>query len=473
MRHSHRTLSALTLLVAVAMFLAACGGSATDTPVPPSATNTPGTPPTNTPVPPTSINASSCASATKGVDLTSVKKITVEDGATLRVSGWGNPSEQQITKDELCRFAVVYPNIKVTYEPSPDAYDTKIKTQLSAGTQPDVFYVDPPLADIAINANKLLELSPYMSQAGVSKTDYFPALINIFSRTDKIYGIPKDFGSIVVFYNTAMVTSTGATAPPVSGNWTWDDYKALATKLTVGTDPNTKVFGTSHPPDYARWLPFALANGATVLSADGKSSAINSKAALDALTWYYGFIKDGTAAEPKTLSSGWPGEAFGKGRIGFAIEGGWMIPYLADPSNGYTGIKYQAAPLPKAPSGKQGDLLFTNAWSASADSKYPKASAALVLFLTGAVNEGAVMHIGFALPTLNSFSNDPYLAQNPTQAVLYNTASYGVADYYGPATANIQKAMSDAMSALFLNKTDPQGALKMMDDGINAALANQ
>lgn len=509
MRQSSRTIAILSALVAVAVFVAACGGAvATIVPAPTNttaaavqpaatatmatatgaitptvemaattapaaaATNTPGTPPTNTPVPPVAISASACSTAA-GVDLTQAKKIPVEDNATLRVSGWGNPSEQKVTRDMLCRFAQVYPTVKITYEPLPEDYDTKIKTQISAGSEPDVFYVDPPLVDITVDANKLLELSQYMSQAGVNKSDYFQSLINIFSRGDKVYGLPKDFGSIAVFYNVDLVTKSGATAPPQDGNWTWDQYKAFAAKLTQGTDPNTKTFGTSHPADYARWLPFALANGASVLSADGTKSAINSKAALDALTWYYGFITDGTAAEPKTLSSGWPGEAFGKGRIGFAIEGGWMVPYLADPANGYTGIKYQAAPLPKAPSGKPGDLLFTNAYSARADTKYPKAAAALVLFLAGPVNQGAVMKTGFALPTLNSFKGDPYLQQNPTQAVLYDTANYGVADYYGKADSAIKKAMSDALSALFLNKTDPQGALKMMDDGITAAIANQ
>jgi multiple sugar transport system substrate-binding protein len=508
MRQSSRTLSVLSLLVAVALFLAACGGTETPTTgtttggggaatqttptaasalnamtpttiamtstavMTAAATNTPGTPPTNTPVPPVDISAAACGTAA-GVDLSQAKKIDVESGATLRVSGWGNPSEQKVTRDMLCRFAQVYTNVKVTYEPLPDDYDTKIKTQISAGSEPDVFYVDPPLVDLTVNAGKLLELTPYMAQAGVNKSDYFQSLINIFSRGDKVYGLPKDFGSIAVFYNKDMVAKTGATAPPQDGNWTWDQYKAFAAKLTQGTDPNTKTYGTSHPADYARWLPFALANGAQVLSADGTKSAINSKAALDALTWYYGFIKDGTAAEPKTLSSGWPGEAFGKGRIGFAIEGGWMVPYLADPSNGFTGINYLAAPLPKAATGNHGDLLFTNAYSARADTKYPKAAAALVLFLAGPVNQGAVMRTGFALPTLNSFKGDPYLQQNPTQAVLYDTANYGVADYYGPADSNIKKAMSDALSALFLGKTDPQGALKLMDDAINQAIANQ
>ncbi|PZS01022.1 MAG: hypothetical protein DLM69_05570, partial [Candidatus Chloroheliales bacterium] len=243
MRQSNRTLSVITLLLAVAMLLAACGG---ETPTPgatptlgtttgggattqttpttattlsqmtptaamtsttamtptaamtstmamtpttamAAATPTAGTPPTNTPVPPVDISAAACSTAA-GVDMSQVKKIPVEDGATLRVSGWGNPSEQKVTRDMLCRFALAYTNVKVTYEPLPDDYDTKIKTQISAGSEPDVFYVDPPLVDLTVDANKLLELTSYMSQAGVNKSDYFPALINIFSRGDKVYG---------------------------------------------------------------------------------------------------------------------------------------------------------------------------------------------------------------------------------------------------------------------------------------------
>lgn len=517
MRHSTRTMSVLSLLVAVAMFLAACGGTdnnttgsntaaptntaaavaaaptatnatvavgATPTTVtatgvmtptiaPVAATPTAGTPPTNTPVPPSDINASVCGAASNGFDPTKVKKVDIEANATLRVSGWGNTSEQQITRDELCRFSQVYPGIKIVYQPIPDDYDTKIKTQISGGSEADVFYVDPPLTDLLINSGKLLELSQYMGAAGLSKSDYFDNLISTFSRADKVYGLPKDFGSIIVFYNTDMVAKQNAKTPPADGNWTWDDYKAFATSLTVGSDPNTKTFGTSHPADYARFMPFALANGASVLSADGKSAAINSPEALAALQFYYSLIKNGTAAEPKTLSSGWPGEAFGKGRIGFAIEGGWMVSYLADPANGYTNIKYSGAPLPKAPSGKQGDLLFTNAWSARADTQYPKAAAALVMFLCGPDNQQAVLNTGFALPTLKSFAGNAAITGNPVNTALYATAAYGVADYYGAADANIKKAMGDALSALFLGKVDEAGALKQMSDAINTAIANQ
>lgn len=461
--------AAATATSAPAMAVAtATTGAATDAKA--TATTAPVAPAAATDVPPAEVSDAACANAGK-VDVSKVKKIAIESGATLRFSGWGNTSEQQVTREQLCRFKQAYPTIKVIYEPIPDNYESKLKTQISSGTEADVFYVNPPLTDLLVSSKKLLKLNDYMSEANMKKSDFFESLINIFSRGDDVYGLPKDFGSIIVFYNQDIVAkATGAKAPPADGNWTWDDYSAFAKSLVSGTG-ESKVFGTMHQPDYARWLPFALANGAKVLSADGKKSAINSAEAKAALDWYYGLYKDGTAGESKLVSAGWPGEAFGKQKAGFVIEGGWMIPFLKDSANGFN-VKWSAAPLPKSPKGTYGDLLFTNAYSARADSKFPKAAAALVTFLSGPVNQEAVLITGFAVPTLKGYESNAYFTDHGAEKALYATASFGTVDYYGPATGVVQKTMSDAMNALYLGKVDTAGALKQMEDGINAALAD-
>src|SRR5439155_14047460 len=115
-----------------------------------------------------------------------------------------------------------YPGVTVNYEPVPDNFDTKIRAMVQGGTEPDVFYVSPPVADELMDAGKLLKLNDYMNQAGRKKADYFDAMINIFSRSDDVYGLPKDFGAIADFYNTDMMAKTGATAP--KDGWTQDDY---------------------------------------------------------------------------------------------------------------------------------------------------------------------------------------------------------------------------------------------------------
>ena len=79
-------------------------------------------------------------------DPSTYKKNAVESGATLRVSSWGDTSEQGVNSDALARFNQVYPDVKITYEPQPSDYQTKLLAQVNGGSEPDVFYVDPGLA---------------------------------------------------------------------------------------------------------------------------------------------------------------------------------------------------------------------------------------------------------------------------------------------------------------------------------------
>jgi len=474
MKHKNFML-VIALMLVFSLVLSACGAetatptattapaaAATDTPAAAAPTDTPAAAaPTDTPAAAAETPTKAAGGGTVGeFDASKVKKTEVEQGATLRISGWSStPAELDIVRAQLDRFKQVYPDVTVNYEPNPDQYDAKLKAQVSGGTEPDVFYVNPQLADELIDANKLMKLNDYMSTAGISKGDYYESLIGIFSKGDDVYGLPKDFGSLAVFYNTDM-----AKEKP-KADWTWDDYKTWAqANVQNADDPNAKVFGSMHPPDLARWLAFALANGAKIISDDGKSTDINSPAAVESLQFYYGMYKDGIAGRQQDVAAGWPGEAFGKKRAAAVIEGGWLVPFLADPKNGFD-VKYEAAALPKAPSGGRGNLLFTNAYSASANSKFPKAAAALVIFLSGPENQLEVLKTGFALPTIKNapdgtpFAEHSYFNDHPTDAVLMDTVNYGKAFYFGPNTGKINEVINQALESVYLQGTDPKQAL--------------
>ena len=59
-------------------------------------------------------------------------------------------------------------------------------------------------------------------------------------------------------------------------------------------------------------------------------------------------------------------------------------------------------------------MLGFAGWGAAAQSKFPKAAAALVLFLTSRENEGAILQTGFALPSLKGMENDPFFQGSGT-----------------------------------------------------------
>jgi multiple sugar transport system substrate-binding protein len=442
------------LLLLGSLFLTACGGNAA---------------PATTPTAIAALNGAS--SGSRGAftfDPAAYRKNAIEPGAELRVSSWGDSSEQQVNRDALARFRQVYPDVQITYEPQPSDYVARLLAQVNSGAAPDVFYLDVDLPYQLIPNHVLLDLAPALTEVGRSPDDYFPNLTGVFlGPSGQVYGLPKDFTSMAVFYSTDLVAS------PPEPDWNQDDFTAWVKQNSVGSG-QTRIFGfASDPVFFPYWGNFALANGARVL--DNNRCAINSPAGAATLDWFYGLYKDQALTLSADVGAGWEGEAFAKKRAAGIVVGAWINPYLSDPKAAF-GIRYDAAPLPRGKSGARATMLGFAGWGASAQSKFPRAAAALALFLTSRENESAILQTGFALPSVKGMEDDPFFggagALNRIAKLLYEGASYGVAGVWGgAANRQIQKALNGATERVFAGTQTGQQALDQACGEIDAALA--
>src|SRR5437762_7510310 len=123
-------MAAVAVMMVLSMLLSACGGAeATATTAPSAAAPTDTTAaaaPTNTTAAAAPTNttaamagetptAAGAMTGTSAFDPTKYKKNAIEANATLRVSSWGDSSEQGVNKAALARFSQVYPDVKITY----------------------------------------------------------------------------------------------------------------------------------------------------------------------------------------------------------------------------------------------------------------------------------------------------------------------------------------------------------------------
>ena len=193
-----KSLSKVFALICIAMMLlAACGPAATEAP----ATQPPAEPTMAATEAPTEVatEAATEASATEAATEAATQAasgscpLEVEDGATITFSGWGDETEQKIYRDTIDRFQALCPGVTVDYQPIPADFQNKLKAQMAGGTAPDVFYVDDQLMNAFQPSGQLLELDDYMAQAGVSRDDFIPQLLTIFTVDGKTYGLPKDW----------------------------------------------------------------------------------------------------------------------------------------------------------------------------------------------------------------------------------------------------------------------------------------
>lgn len=443
-----------------ALLLSACGGNTLPRP----------TYTTATAVPPTTMTPGLSGGSLDAFpfDPAAYPKNAVEPGARLRVSSWGDLSEQQVVRDALARFNQVYPDVTITYEPQPADYGTKLLAQIKAGAPPDVFYLDVDLPYQLIPHHVLLDLTPALREVGRSPDDYFAGLTTVFHGPDgQVYGLPKDFTSLALFYNSDLVKT-----PPQAG-WTQDDFTAWVKANTVGSGP-ARVFGfATDLAFFPYWGNFAFANGALVL--DNGRCAINSPAGVATLDWFYGLYRDQFLTISADVGATWEGEAFAKQRAASIVVGDWVNPFLTDPKAAF-GLHYDAVPLPLGKTGVPATMLGFAGWGAAAQSKYPQAAAALVLFLTSRANEGAILQTGFALPSLKGMANDPFFqGTGPLSKIarlLYAGANDGVPGVWGgPANPPIQQALNAATERVFAHMQTSQQALDQACQEIDGALA--
>jgi multiple sugar transport system substrate-binding protein len=480
---SQRRLSALVLLLALLVpLLAACGSggggggtAATSAPAGAVATTAPaGEMATAAPAG----GAATAAPATGGGEAMGgatagasgdVTKIQVEDGATLRFAVAGNATEQKLYQEGVARFNQAFPNVKVTLEPIPDQYDTAIKAGFSGGTVQDVFLLDGELMGALAPNSLLLPLDDAMSSAGVQAADYYDALMTLYQLDGKTYGIPKDFGTLVVFVNNDMAQAAGVDPTSIT---TWDSLKEAAQKMTAGDGPG-KTYGMCLNPDIQRFGASILQNGNPIIQ-NGQAT-FNDDKGVAAIDFWYGFKRDGTGELYKEMGKGWCGEAFSGKNAAMVVEGGWLVPFMADPANGATDLKYSAIPLPTPAGGKPATWLFTNAFAANAKTQYPNAAAALVLFLTGAQNQQALIPSGLASPSLKALASDPFFANDPVQKVLVAQGETGqLADVVlgGPIDkGNVIDAINkDGLEPIFLGAQPTKAALDAAAQKVNDIL---
>ena len=148
---------------------------------------------------------------------------------------WGSPEELEVWKAIVADFEAANPNIAVKVEVSDwDSYWNKLKTLYAGGTPPDVFAMDGPLYPDWQSRGVLLNLQPYIDKSPGLLDGLYPNTLAAYQRADGYYGLPRDFQTIVLYYNKDMFDAAGLPYPDES--WTLDKLRETAKALTKDND---------------------------------------------------------------------------------------------------------------------------------------------------------------------------------------------------------------------------------------------
>jgi multiple sugar transport system substrate-binding protein len=378
----------------------------------------------------------------------------------VTLAGWGgNPSEQKLLQQTLDEFEKKHPNIKVKLEVISEQYMDVIKTRLIGGEGPDVFYLDAFEAPALIETGVLEPLDKYVTD-DFDINDFEKPLLDAFKGKDgHIYGFPKDYSTLALFYNKKMFKEAGVDVPK-----TWNELRETAKKLTKGTE----VYGFGIMPELARLYYIAESKGGKVVT-DDKASFADPKVveALQPIVDMH--LKDKSTAQPSEVGANWGGEMFGQGKAAMVIEGNWAIPFLQDT---FPNLEFGTAEVPTI-NGKKATMAYTVAYVMNKDSKKKKEAWELISYLTGKEGMKTWTSKGYALPTRKSVAAELGYDKDPLRAPLVAGASYATVWQKGTNLPIIVNNFNNQFVSAFLGERPLDEALKEAEKTANKEIESK
>lgn len=265
----------------------------------------------------------------------------VNQVTTVTLSGWqSSPTEGQLLEQVLKDFEATHPYLKVKYEIIADQYMDVIKTRLIGDAAPDVFYLDAFEAPLLMNYGVLEPLDDYIT-ADFNLNDFEPALLEAFKADGKTYGLPKDFSTLVLFYNKKSFNQARLTAPPQ----TWEDLRNYSQKLTRdrNRDGRREQYGFGVIPELARQYFMLKAFGGELVDETGNATFATPESLRGLQPIVDQYRKDQSSAQPSDTGASSTSEMFGQGKAAMVIEGSWAILYLKET---FPTIEFATAEVP-------------------------------------------------------------------------------------------------------------------------------
>lgn len=337
-------------------------------------------------------------------------KENLDGKKVIRYFQWGTPSGLETTRNLIEKFESLYPDIKVKFEYADwGGYWSKLQIEIAGDSAPDVCLMSGAYFFKFVENNQLLSLQEYIdSDPDININDYYPLLVNLFKYKGRIFGMPRDFNTVALYYNKDLFDKFAVEYP--NADWTWNDFKEAAVKLTKDIDNDGRIdyYGCELNVDMEScWANFIWQNGGEILDKSKTQCMLGQPEAIEAITFLHDLIWNyKVATSPLEMESfGWKG-GFVLGRVAMVPQGSWFLQEYRK----YKNLNFEVEHLPK---GKQRAASANGLCHViSAKTKYPAEAWQLVKFLSKEEAQRELVKTGAAIPAMIKTANSP-LFLNP------------------------------------------------------------
>ncbi|WP_026554669.1 ABC transporter substrate-binding protein [Arthrobacter sp. 35W] len=375
--------------------------------------------------------------------------------AKITWSTWGTPEEGQRFKKFNEQFKKDHASIAATLQmvPSYSEYHSKLLTQLTSGTAPDVFYVGDDYMGKFVDAGVLMNLDSVVNGGGLKASDFNEALFGA-AKTDKgLFALPNDCNPDVMWFDKKSLAAAGITENPAelaaAGKWTVDTFLDMCRKL-AGAGMHGALFWNY----WATHWSWVAANGGKVFDAAGTFVLPNDAAGKAALKQLGDAFQQKLFTVADTLPEGSGGDSlFASHKAGFYVQGRYGI---ATAEQSGSKDDYDIAPWPSASGKPDASGVAASYLVINAKTKAPEAATTfLTEFLSANGQTLRLADGGNAVPSIKGADAVVLDGSYPAHAQTFlDLRDAGFSDYAKEAKVpGLSSDVSELMLSLYEGKT--------------------
>jgi len=205
---------------------------------------------------------------------------------------WWTPNWGEARAKELAdKFTAANPGITIKMEvTTSDGLPQRVLTALQSGSAPDIIEVQHGWVNGYAQNGLVLPLDDTIQD----KEDYASAALDYVGWDGTLWAIPYRIETHGVIYNKAHYKAAGL--DPDKPPQTWDELNAAGKALSKDGRFGFAITGGGEVGNTIfRSLPFIWMNGGGIVSDDLKTAIVNQPAAVEAVTFYTDFYKNGVS----------------------------------------------------------------------------------------------------------------------------------------------------------------------------------
>lgn len=272
------------------------------------------------------------------------------DKPTIVFDMWAGSEDDTTALEEQVKIAQAEnPDVTIKLQTSPwNDYFTKLTTNMASGNMACITGMSG--AQLGGYTDGFRELTDEdLEAAGLDLADFNPGAEGILSFEGKLYGVPFDVATMLVYYNQDLLSAAGADTPQVG--WTFDDFESIAKAATT-----EDKFGFAMGMGGYQWVSMPIARSGEQPASEDGTLHINNPDFVAAADWYASLVTEQKVAAPVASASdtGWGENQYTGANAAMAVDGTWnAVGYLTNES----GFEAGMVPLPAGDNGNPAPIL--------------------------------------------------------------------------------------------------------------------